>query len=143
MTQPRRREPDGQLTFVIGEVEFFCGDQRIVDPLEQRIAFILSVYGTWPMREELEFDGNDLVALEHHAAPDAGQLEVEGNGLVAIGLLSSIVSSVHLRDTHDDESRLMRISANFTPGQFGRLIPENYESAVLPLGRARMTPANS
>ena len=49
--KPRIVQEDGKVSFVIGEVQFLCGDNKIRDDNEKIIAFSLMMFGSWETRE--------------------------------------------------------------------------------------------
>src|SRR5690348_3470539 len=46
-TKPRTVGPEGDTPFTIARASLLCGDAEIIEPLEQKIAWILVQFGEW------------------------------------------------------------------------------------------------
>jgi hypothetical protein len=143
-TQPT---PTGKkIKGLIQSIEIYSENRQIIDELEWRIAFFLLLYGDWkespPTTEKLN---NNLIANEYqfNPAPEIAKEEPQKKqGFVGIGLLSRMTSNLYLNAT-TNEGEIARTLVNFSPGQIGQLIPNNYKGTALPLWRFTQSSPNT
>jgi hypothetical protein len=124
----------------IEETKLFCNGQEITDPIERKIAFVLTFFGKWKLEEPTaEMREGKVVAVDHFARPDIPDPDHKLQEWEMIGYLSSIVSSWIEMGTSDEDG-IKATRMNFKPGEFGRLIPEGYKGMALPLWQLVMQP---
>lgn len=135
-SKPRSVDTNGEGQFMIEGADFFCGDQQIRKPLEQRIAYFLMLYGGWKAEEPVAKITDGLLdAITHKWNPH----ESSDQGFEIVGSLSSIFSSFYSSVTLEN-GKVNRLQVNFNPGSLGALIPKGYEGQDLPLWRMVMQP---
>jgi hypothetical protein len=119
--------------FKIGSVQLFCGDAEIVDPGEQRIAWMLMQFGEWTCEEEPKaiLSGNQLEAIEYEWQP---RERVNNQPFEMIGRLSRMFSRYYALHTLNG-SELKHIEAKFAPDWLGPLTSREYKGIALPLWR--------
>jgi hypothetical protein len=125
-----------QRQLVIRQVSMLSGDQRIIDPVESRIAFTIIFHGSWQEEEIVETNDEKLTAIEYRYAPGEDRSTQQEQGFEMVGPVSGIISKFYREGTAKD-GRVKGFHVDFTPGQFGRLIPADYfdREHVLPLWR--------
>jgi len=137
--KPRSLDDRGQAQMVIAGTELFCGGQEILDEPEREIAFMLMTGGRWEeMGPWAEFDadgGLNAIVFEFHPHEDHQQ------GFEMIGSLSEIFSS-HFRWRTMQERGVLKLEVDVVPGQMANLIPEDYDSSVLPIWRFTLRPTH-
>lgn len=123
-------------TMMIRSVNALSEDRLISDPIEIRIAIMLMFYGDWSEEQVVEERNGKLVSVEYQFAPDEDSRKQHEQGFDMNAWISSMIARF-FRDgtTKDGEVRGFRV--DFTPGEFGRLIPEDYDKTrnALPLWR--------
>ncbi len=122
-------EASGIVDFTIRKTKFFCADQEVTDKIEQRILFDFIRYGKWveDASETITEDGK-LLGIKLIYAP----VEQKGQGFEILGLLSEMISNKFKELTiRNDEIETLDLGAN--PKDFQILIPDNYDSKILPL----------
>ena len=134
-TKPRSIGPDQTGEFTISDVEIYCAGRLITDPVETRIASYLMFYGKWEYESEPKLVGDEIEAVEHRWTPP----EDHQQGFEIVGWLSEMFSTFYRFATQDD-GRLARLKLDLTTGFLGRLIPEDFKGANLPLWRFRLQP---
>ena len=128
-SKPRSLKENGQVEFVIGDVEIYSGDRQVTGPREQNLAWYLILFGEWQEDGPTAlFAEGQLAGVEYEIAPE----EDQGMGFEIIGTLSRMFSSYYLQSTSDD-SGVNQTLATFTPGKLGELIPEDCKGDALPL----------
>jgi hypothetical protein len=128
--KPRIVQEDGKVSFVIGEVQFLCGDNKIRDDNEKIIAFSLMMFGSWETREPVaEIDNDNLVSFTYEAVP----LErTPDQGFEITGELSSMISRQFKWLTAPD-GKVEMLGAGPDESFLGKLIPKGYKGKDLPI----------
>lgn len=120
----------------IKSVTIYSEDRLLKDPVERRIATFLILNGSWHETTELQKndDGEDSV-LELSYAPYEDDGTQSKQGFVLMGSLSSMISTFFRRGTVDEGDSVKGFNVDFSPGEFGQLIPNDYKfgEAALPL----------
>jgi hypothetical protein len=133
--KPSNVGDNGVAHFSVRSREFYCGDQRIEDGLEMRIALLLLAFGDWSRGPpDVECDGDRVIAIEFRSEPRQMNEEIGERGWDFIATLSSLVTGMHHAAT-EDEAGVMGVRAPFEPGRMGALIPPDYDGKALPLWR--------
>jgi hypothetical protein len=123
----------GRYIFTTRRVELHCGDQRIDDPVEQRIAWFLMMNGNWEASARpAEMDGERLAAITYVVEPLERANPDED--FEFIGRLSDMVSRQFDAATVAD-GEVINIAPGAEPEAFGIAIPVDYEGSVLRLWR--------
>jgi hypothetical protein len=69
-SKPRIVKDNGTAIFSIGGIKILSDDQIIQDPLEQRIAFFLMLYGDWPSElGEANVEEGELIHFDFLSKP--------------------------------------------------------------------------
>lgn len=126
---------NGEVEFKIGGFHLYCGNDEIIDPVEQRIAFFLMLYGRWEAQEYAEVTGGELDFLEFKFTP----MEPTNQGFEMIGSLSEMFSRSYLFASTSQEGSVTRTHLRYSPGQTGQLIPDDYSGEALPLWRFKIS----
>ena len=130
-SKPRTVAPDGEAMFTIGDAKIFCGDEEIVDPLEQRIAWIFMQYGDWQCSEpEARLSGETLEAIEFVWTPR--ERANEGERFEMIGTLSAMFSRYYAERTLQQDG-IIQTEAELIPDWFVPLIDGGHKKRALPL----------
>jgi len=134
---PRPLEKEGQLPFKVGRACLCAGDQEITDPVEQKIAWFLMLYGNWNEIErpahmvDGRIDYLDIgVSPEHHQ---------EKQGFCIIGYMSQMLSTRYKQFTADPHG-VRRLTPNSQPTQMSGFIPEGYKGKELPIWHFTLLP---
>jgi hypothetical protein len=127
---------------VIQEVSLLCEDRKITSEVERRIAMMLMLYGDWREEEIVEMPDGKLVSVEYQFAPTEEARQQDKQGFEMNSWISSMVSKM-FRDATVADGKVTAFHMEFTPGEFGRLIPEDYDTTrdALPLWRFRLQPS--
>lgn len=123
----KRTAPD-TATVAVRTVQMLAAGRPIVDPVEQRIAFVLFRFGNWPIDTPAGLDSNGkLASVTLEAAPPEEVRDmVARQGLAMVGALSSMYSALFNEITLDDEGAVRRLDHHSEPGELGSLIPTDY-----------------
>jgi hypothetical protein len=122
---------NGECQFTTRAVELYCGDQRIEDPLEQRIAWFLMMNGNWEVSARpTEMDGARVAAITYVVEPP--ERANPDQEFEFIGRLSDMVSRQFDAATVTD-GEVVNISPVAEPEAFGVAIPTDYKGSVLRL----------
>jgi hypothetical protein len=123
---------------------FESNGRRILDPVEQKIAWYLAYYGDWDTEgpgQDAQFDGDKLVRIETALYPNGPRAQLDEQGFAFIGFLSSMYSKFYRDAVTDDEGKVKRLRLETAPGFLGRLIPEPYHGKALKLWRMELAPS--
>jgi len=121
----------------ISRVTLHSEDRPLDDPIQRRIATFLIFNGSWQETTRFDDDPNDpsrgVIELSYAPEPDRRTQAEEAVELM--GSLSSMISTFFRRETLDEEDDVKAFHVDFSPGEFGKLIPDDYPfgSAALPL----------
>lgn len=138
--KPRNVQEDGKVSFVIGEVEFLCGDNVIKDDNERTIAFSLMMFGNWEIRDPVaEIENNNLVSITYEAVPLERTPE---QGFEMTGELSSMISRQFKWLTAPD-GKVEMLWAGPDESFLGKLIPKAYKGKDLPIWRFIIHPKDN
>jgi hypothetical protein len=122
-----------QYRFIPRAVELYCGDRRIEDPAEQRIAWFLMMNGSWEVTERpAQMDGPRVAAVTFVVGPTERANPYEDFEL--IGRLSDMISSQFDEATVADGG-IVNIAPGAEPEVFGVVIPPDYKGSALRLWR--------
>jgi hypothetical protein len=139
--RPRNVDASGHAEFTIGQVELYCGDRVIEDPVEKRIAWFLMNYGKWPAHElPPEVRDGELIAAGLRVAPEERSNPHERFELV--GFLSEMVSR-EFNDITAPEGSVRLLSPQRQPDTLGVVIPRDYRGQALPLWGFTLQPSSS
>lgn len=139
-TKPQSLDGGGILNFTIGGVELICGDAKIEDDFERRLAFYLLLYGNWPIQppHPILNDGS-LIAVDYNCAPE----EIpQDQGFCIIGTLSSMMSTHYIEVTKRG-NKGSAIKPDKDPAFLSFEIPEDYHGRQMPLWRFILQPPKS
>ena len=138
-TDPAQTTPvaaDGKVKFTIANVQVFCGEEELSDPIEREIAWIFMNYGDWAVTEpEAIMEGESLTAIEYCWEP----LERQNKGYEIIGTLSQFFTRYYSRLTTDDQE-IVQLYAPQRPGWFSPLVDSVQQTKSLPLWRFILKP---
>jgi hypothetical protein len=138
--KPCDLEANGKANFTVLRAEFYSGEEQVMDPAEQRIAFTLMSFGDWELEGPYPLhDGDRFVGVEYESAPGAEERRQEDWDFV--GSLSKIVTAMHQAAT-ENEHGITSVRARFEPGRMGAFIPEGYKSKALQLRLMLVRPAD-
>jgi hypothetical protein len=129
-------DPDGMVSITFERAELFCGDQKITDTIEQKIAWMFMRHGDWnELEPEPIIEGDRLRAIHYSWEP-----EERGNeGFEMIGTLSRIFARYYAEHTIEDRA-VVQLHAPTRPDWFAPLIHAEHESDRLPLWRFTLKP---
>jgi len=127
---PRNVQEDGKVNFVIGEVQFLCGDNVIKNNNERIIAFSLMMFGKWEIIDPVaEIEDNNLVSFTYEAVPLERTPE---QGFEVIGELSSMISR-QFKWLAAPDGKVEMLGARPHESFLGKLIPKGYKGKDLPI----------
>ena len=131
--KPRFVSDDGKVHFITGKIELYCGDTRIDDSFEKKLAFYLMLFGNWPSEGPIyESEANNKpVAIEYRSQPNK---TMPKQGFEIVGDLSSMFSTYYNMITAPDGD-VEKISPKQAPSSMGIIIPRDYKGKYLPLWR--------
>lgn len=114
----------------------FCGEDEIIDPIEQEITWMFMLHGQWEeKRPEAELEGDHLKAIEFRWDP----LERINQGFEMVGTLSQMFAR-YFAEMTVNEGEVVQIHAPLRPGWFAPLVSADYEGKALPLWRFILQP---
>lgn len=123
-------------TFRTNELTFFAGGRRVERADERRLAFYLTLNGTWPEREAHEEVDGRLRRLRFVHEPEEWSRE---QGFAFLGPYSQILArSYWLRTSEDGE--ITKLRTMLDPTSAGLIVPEDYKSDALRLWRFVLQP---
>jgi Holliday junction resolvase len=126
--------------FTIDQVRLFSEDRQLTDPVDRRIATALLFYGAWEEEQCVEENASGHVtAVEYRFSPPADGQRQEVQGFDFVDRMSSLLSRKFQQGTSSG-GKVTGIRLDFEPGNFGRLIPEDFKSEALPLWRMTQQP---
>jgi hypothetical protein len=129
-------DESGRSLVVIADVEIFCAEQLITDPVERDIAFRFMLFGDWHEEDEVSVGDNRIEWIEFRYGP----LGDSGQPFAIIGSLSGMFSRAYGLATID-EGGVTQLRQDNVPGYWGRLIPEGYKGQALPIWRFVQKPS--
>lgn len=126
----------GIVDFTIRQTKFFCGKQEVIDATEQRIIFDFIRYGRWieEASETIMEDGKFL-GIKFVYVP----VEPKGDDFEILGLLSEMISN-KFKELTIRGGEVEALDLGINPKDFQILIPDNYDSKVLPLWQFTIMP---
>jgi hypothetical protein len=121
---------------VIRDVRLFCEHRHITTEVERRIALLLMLYGESPEEEIVLQEDGVLTAVEYRFSPPEENRKQDQQGFDMNTSISSMISRFFRGATVVD-GKVSAFRVDFAPGEFGRLIPEDYDTTrtALPLWR--------
>lgn len=136
-SKPRLVDAAGKVRFTVGEFQIYCGDKQVIDERERNYAFYFMLYSDWDVKpEKAVTEGNQLVAFAFNAEPVE---PAEDQGFQMLGSISGMISrQFNLLTSH--EGTVERLSPTIDSNALGIVVPEDYESDVLPLWRFTLHP---
>lgn len=130
--KPRDLDDQGNVSFTIGGLEFYCGGVRIDSKEEQALAYYFMLYGNWTGGEPRpHVREGSLIHIDFevkHQAPTQGQ------GFEMLGSLSAMISR-RFNDLTAPEGAIERLVPSSDPGSLGVVIPNDYKGTHLRLWR--------
>jgi len=120
----------------ITNVKLFCSDHELIDKNEISIAMYFMLYGKWIEREPIWNDDGHSISIEHIFEPE----EYLNQGFEFIGSLSQMFAKYYVHATTSD-GVVNDLFTNVSPGELGKLIPDDYKSKSLPLWRISQYPS--
>lgn len=136
-SKPRTVNADGTANMTIAGFRFFSQERELVDPIDQKIFFMLTEYGRWVGERPTAIvnDAKQLEAIEFVWQPK----ETSEQGFDLIGELSYLFSRYYARQTVE-EGEIIQIEAQFVPDWFGPLMSQGHKSSALPIWRFLIQP---
>jgi hypothetical protein len=134
------RDGDTRSVLVRG-VSTYSEDRKIVDSVELHIATMLMFHGQWREEQVVEEHDSRLVAVEYRFAPQEEARKQDSQGFDTNAWISSVIS-LFFRDRTSRNGEVSGFRVDFTPGEFGKLIPDDYDEkrVALPLWRLHQQP---
>ena len=133
-TDPARTSrvaPNGKVEATIARAQIYCGENEILDPVEEQIAWLLMRYGEWKQSHpELLREGNQLRTIELRWEPE----EQVNEGFEIIGILSRIFARYYEEQTVEDREVVQTLAPS-RPKWFEPFIRSDYKGKALPLWR--------
>ena len=122
-------DADGKVRATIGEVQFFCSNEELTEPVEKEIAWMFMQYGDWQEGDsETILEGDRFLAIEFRWEP----VEPTGQGFEAVGNLSNMFARYYAQHTVD-KGQVVQLRAPLKPDWFVSLIELKGGSQALPL----------
>ncbi|EGR1265410.1 hypothetical protein DDN11_17840 [Vibrio cholerae] len=130
-------EKTGESNFTIKNVLCYCAGSLLETDKEKELLNLFAMYGKWSETEVLPVVINDnrLIGIKYKFEPE----EYSENGFDHIGQLSSLISSTYKMATEENGS-VVAIETTREAKSFSIIIPEDYDSELLPLWRFRVQP---
>ena len=120
---------DGSVGFTIGDVQLFCGEEEINDPIEREIAWTLMLYGDWEVTDpEIVSEGGTTIGVEYQWWPSRRQKQ----GYEIIGTLSQIFTRHYSALTVEGQD-VVQLHVPQRPGWLSPLVEPVHEVKSLPL----------
>ena len=121
----------------LGEVEILCSGNVITNSNEQRIASALMAFGY--LEEKCVVEMLDDTSQVEYLECSYNPIEDNDNpdNCCIVGVLSTIISRQYGQLTAPN-GKVERLSPDIDPGLLGFIIPDDYQSADLPLWRFHM-----
>ena len=120
---------DGSVGFTIGDVQLFCGEEEINDPIEREIAWTLMLYGDWEVTDpEIVSEGGTTIGVEYQWWPSQRQKQ----GYEIIGTLSQIFTRHYSALTVEGQD-VVQLHVPQRPGWLSPLVEPVHEVKSLPL----------
>lgn len=140
---PLPPEGAGEVEFVTGAWEVWCGERRVRNTREQQLAIALMLYGQWRVEDQMLTQDGQLTGIEYVAAPEiSAKDEGHDQEFDMIGSISEMLSTQFLAMT-TREGEPYRLSAELDLGVLRRLLDrEDRTSADLPLWKFTLVPGD-
>ena len=120
---------NGEVEFTIGNVQMYCDQLQIVDPIERQIAWMFMLYGEWEEAEpEPLVEGSRLKGIEFRWEPRSRN----NVGFETIGSLSRIFSRYYAEKTLEERD-IVQLFARSRPEWFQAILTGDYKGKALPL----------
>ena len=120
----------GRVAPSIARTQIYCGDNEIISPVEQQIAWIFIRYGNWPALRQPLMTGKHTNAVEWLWEPE--ERVNEAHGLEIIGNASELFARYYADRTLKD-GEVVQIQAPSQPRWFAPLLMRDCKSETLPL----------
>ena len=131
-TKPRSLSEAGGVSFVIGDVEMYCEEVQVIDPVEKEIAFQLCLFGEWEQQDPmLVGDATNIEGVQFSWLPQDPE-EAAKQGFAVAGSLSSMFSKWYRWRVVGDKGDLQHVKVA-SEQEFGKLVPDGYKGKDLPL----------
>ena len=128
--------PDGKVEVTIARAQIYCGEDEVLDPVEEQIAWLLMRYGEWKESQpELLMDGDRPKTIELQWEPKVQ----ENDGFEIVGSLSQIFTRYYAEQTVEDRE-VVQTLAPPRPKWFEPLVRSEYERKALPLWQFILQP---
>lgn len=111
---------------LIRDTLLYSEDRILTDPVTKRLAMFLMLNGGWHEDTVLIHAESKLTAIEFHYAPEEQARTQAEQGFDIVGSMSSMISRF-FREATVVEDEVARLQVDFTPGEFGQLVPEDYD----------------
>ena len=127
----------GETNFIIKNVLCYCAGSLLETDKEKELLNLFAMYGKWSETEVIPVvvKGNRLIGIKYKFEPE----EYSTNGFDHIGQLSSMISSTYKMATEENGS-VVAIETTREAKSFSIVIPDDYDSKLLPLWRFKMQP---
>ena len=130
---------DGKAEFTIGSVELRCKESVITSENEQRIALALMMFGDWEETSRAYYSDDHSKEIGYVEFLYYPREYKEEQGFDLVGSISTIISRQYGQLTAPD-GKVERLTPDVAPGMLGFVVPESYQSEVLPLWRIHQQP---
>lgn len=127
---------DGNARFTVRKARLLCAGNELTSPLERKIAFYFMRYGDWGEDDESIIIDGKLQGVVYISQPAEA---IEGQPFSMLGNFSSMASTAYSEFTVADRVPVA-LDAPVDPSDFSLVIPEDYNSATLPLWRFIVQP---
>lgn len=128
---------EGEVRFIIGGVNMYCNDRKIIDEQEQSIAFYLMRFGNWSQHgPEAVYENDKLVGVRYIFSPEEPPRE---QIFAAVGMLSSMISTAYGEHTVHQQS-VVALDIKAHPDLFAPNIPLELKGTALPLWQFLIQP---
>jgi hypothetical protein len=137
-SKPRDVEADGKVQFTIAGASLYCREKEIVDPVEQKIAWMFMELGEWESGEPTaHVTEGQLDAIEFEWTPI--ERSNADQPFETIGTLSRMFSRYYASQTVI-EQQIIQTEAELVPDWFAPLVASGPKGTNLPLWRFILQP---
>ena len=116
-----------------------CRESIITSENEQRIALALMMFGDWEETSRAYYSDDYSKKIGYVEFLYYPREYKEEQGFDLVGSISTIISRQYGQLTAPD-GKVERLTPDVAPGMLGFVVPESYQSEVLPLWRIHQQP---